>query len=523
MKNNSNIDKILEKHKNDAEQTNFILTDENLFITAPAGSGKTEALISKINYIIESQKLKFPKKILVLTLSNVAKFTIENRLKFENKDMVLVLNFHNLASSILKIHGKKHLNFKYEYTYKLNSDHNFNNKCNLIEDIQNINYNNNDYIEYFNKCTNQNMISYDAIMYFSIILLNVFNLKKIYTNLYSYIFVDECQDITFPQLLLVRSIYSNNKIFFLGDIFQSIMNFAGARGQYIGKDIYKYFGIKNKIEFKNNYRLKNVDISNFQKEIRNNNINLEVKSTDYFIVKNYSLKEEINFIFDKISNILKVDENKKIAILFSNKYYYEKLPINDFKKNNIKYLNTLEINNIESNLIDIVNKIENINYNNIIKEIKKCISSFNNDSEKELYNDMKILLNGYNNYCLKYNIDFNSNISQVLNDEGLLKYAPYNKYTNVILLNIHKAKGDEWDYVFIPFLNKSEFIHNSTCKKCINKYNCSDKTIEKDEYHQDFYQSFYVAITRAKKGLFITSTIGKESCLFHHATKLINI
>ena len=116
MINNDKINKILEKHKDDKEQLYFITSTEQSLTIAPAGYGKTEMLISKLNYIIESKQIKYPKRILVLTLSNVAKHTIESRLN--NNQIVDIYNFHNLASRILRLQGKQYLNIDYKYEYK---------------------------------------------------------------------------------------------------------------------------------------------------------------------------------------------------------------------------------------------------------------------------------------------------------------------------------------------------------------------------------------------------------------------
>lgn len=539
----NNIDKILERHNDDLEQKKFIISDKNTLVIAPAGSGKTDALISKINYIIETKQLRFPKKILVLTLSNVAKYTVEKRLKFENKKLVHVYNFHSLASRILFLHSRKHIDFQYKYDYNLyNLKYKdkyeyyenkkiyscFDNIDSFNQEIQFINENTENILcckdilsNFLYKIKNiKEYISYEEITYFAIILLNFFKINRIYKNLYSHIFIDECQDINLLQLIFIKSLYSyRTNIFFLGDTFQSIMKFAGARGKYIEKDIDIYFDIKNKIELKNNYRVDNKDIVNFQKKIRDVKLDLKINYNNNFIIEKFDLIKEINFIFEKIKEIVSKDKNNNIAILCTTQFTFTQKDktylLQNLKNNGISYINTLNIEEMETKIKSIIDKLDIKNYKNIIKEIENINS--------ELSSDMIALVDGYNNFCLKNNINFGETIEKILKEKELIKYTPYITYTKVNILTIHKAKGAEWDYVFIPFLNKDEFIHNTTCKECINKYNCSYKTIENNEYHQDFYQSFYVAITRAKKGLFITSTIGKESCLFYHATKLINI
>ena len=64
---------------------------------------------------------------------------------------------------------------------------------------------------------------------------------------------------------------------------------------------------------------------------------------------------------------------------------------------------------------------------------------------------------------------------------------------------MHKAKGLEWDYVYIPNMNKSEFPRSK--EKDIN-----DNT----EQVQNERKLFYVATTRAKKELVISYSMELE-------------
>lgn len=520
MINNDKINKILEKHKDDKEQLDFITSTEQSLTIAPAGYGKTEMLISKLNYIIESKQIKYPKRILVLTLSNVAKHTIESRLN--NNQIVDIYNFHNLASRILRLQGKQYLKIDYKYEYE------HNNLENEIKDkykkmiykinieFPDIQLNHKDMQNYINNINTQKKIYYEDVIYFAIVLLNNFNINEIYKNLYSYIFVDECQDINLLHLILLRSIADNeyNKIFFLGDTFQSIMKFADALGEQIEYLLKQHFNITKIIELQKNYRLEGREnISNFQKNIRNYDKKSQIELDEDFQIKSFNyFEEEISFINNQINKIISKNKKAKIAILFSNQFYFNDDKIlnslfENLTKENIEYINILktekELNTIMKNVFNIATNIKILNYNNLLKKIKNYYD-----------NDISKLIEGYKNYCLKFGIDFNT-IIEVLKEKDLIKYAPYCS-VNVNILNIHKAKGAEWDYVFIPFLNKKQFIYKKNCNKCNNI--CYNHIIDINE---EFYQAFYVAITRTKYGLYITSTKNNASCLFYHSLKLI--
>ena len=87
----------------------------------------------------------------------------------------------------------------------------------------------------------------------------------------------------------------------------------------------------------------------------------------------------------------------------------------------------------------------------------------------------------------------------------------------VILTTIHSSKGLEWDYVIVPQMNASIFPSwNHVCKPChdangykINSCQCiSDFAPEMTKKWKEELNAFYVALTRAKKEVFLTTNIG---------------
>ena len=87
-----------------------------------------------------------------------------------------------------------------------------------------------------------------------------------------------------------------------------------------------------------------------------------------------------------------------------------------------------------------------------------------------------------------------------------------------MLMTYHKSKGDEFDYVFIPQLTedvlplKSENVKVKAqerfieCVKALNPEYAKKTELElKTNILEENMRLLYVAITRAKQGLFITS------------------
>lgn len=115
------IKNIIDKsHSGDEEQLNVIFSDvKRLIVQAPAGYGKTKTMISKIAYILASEKLSNPKKILALTFSVNAAYKIKkdvsehlpNILGVENFSLaeinrsVFISNYHGFCRHLLRLYG----------------------------------------------------------------------------------------------------------------------------------------------------------------------------------------------------------------------------------------------------------------------------------------------------------------------------------------------------------------------------------------------------------------------------------
>ena len=108
-------------------------------------------------------------------------------------------------------------------------------------------------------------------------------------------------------------------------------------------------------------------------------------------------------------------------------------------------------------------------------------------------------------------MDF-SNIKFFASDDSIQKQS------KVQIMTLHKSKGDEFDYVFIPQLNEDSYpveIENvklksgshfvETIKNAVT--NCGIKTPDdlKKEQIEETLRLLYVGITRAKYGLFLSS------------------
>lgn len=379
LTNNLNFDQLIA----------VINLEKNLLVIAGAGSGKTRVIIYRAILLIE---LKISSKnILILTFTRKAITEIKTRINtFLPESNICIETFHSLAYKFLKRYAQNK-NFKILTTKDSTSV--------FYEKSENI-YSFNDLLIQFHKLLTSNLI----------------------TTKFQYIMVDEYQDTDDLQVDILKLLSKSSNLMVVGDDYQSIYSFKGTSMKNILNFSNEFPDVKT-IILKENYRSSPaiLNLSNefskslkycFRKSLITNNTAIEKPNLNIF--RNHS--DEVSFIFNKIKNILILNPNATIALLFRNYIYMEEF---------IKYFKL-------------------------------------------------------------FNIEFNVSSNPFL--ENILKNKFSNIDTNLTFLTIHSSKGLEWDYVFIPLL--LEGIIPSSVGEVIN--------LEEEKI------LFYVALTRAKKELFLS-------------------
>ena len=121
MRVESDIEEIIRKcHGGDEHQMEVILSDSpRLVVEAPAGSGKTTTMVSKVAYMIAKGTVPKNKKILALTFSVNAAYKMKKDIseklpamgleQIKNPDdlnkLMYISNFHGLSRRILALYG----------------------------------------------------------------------------------------------------------------------------------------------------------------------------------------------------------------------------------------------------------------------------------------------------------------------------------------------------------------------------------------------------------------------------------
>jgi len=213
------------------ELMDIITCEESVAVLAGAGAGKTELLAQKANYLFFTDKCVWPKRILSLTFKTEAQLNIKERVKKRcgvKATRFDSFTFHAFCKSIVD----RFKNALPESNRPIN------------------NYD----IVFCRKDAN----GVDKILMGNLLSLAITILKArpdicdMFSYSYSYIFVDEFQDTTDDQYLLLQLLFKNtsSSLLTVGDINQSIMLWAGAN-KTIFTDFLSDFNAVNKFLVKN--------------------------------------------------------------------------------------------------------------------------------------------------------------------------------------------------------------------------------------------------------------------------------
>ena len=394
---------------------------------------------------------------------------------------------------------------------------------------------------------------------------------KMYQDIYKYILIDEYQDTNQVQYILTKMLSAKYKnICVVGDQDQSIYGFRGSNYRNI-LNFEKDYPNALVIMLEQNYRsTKNIlgaanDIISNNKNRKDKNLWTSNTDGDKITYKRcIDERDEATFVVRKISELVSTGVPRdSIAILYRTNalsrnieeimlgenipykivgsfYFYNRREIKDL----ISYLRLIYNTNDDMSLTRIINvpkrkiglktieklSIKAMNENKSMfdaiesgkeLEFKKLILELIHNSEelsltelvdcilektgikKELENEdtiesiarlenleefKSITMSFESRYGLVSLEDFLNEISLVSDIEE----ARDNKDV-VTMMTVHAAKGLEFDYVFLVGMEEGLFPHNRSFS--------SDDEIEEER------RLCYVAVTRAKKKLFITNTV----------------
>ena len=282
------------------ELEDIITSDGSIAVLAGAGSGKTELLAQKADYLFSTGRTPWPKRILSLTFKREAQFNIGKRIEKRCNKRASRFDsytFHAFAKSIVDRFGS------------------------LLPE-QTRPTENYDIVEKNWLANGISKLTMNQVIDLSVsIVRDNDNIRAALVNAYSHVFVDEFQDTTDSQYLLIKLIFhtSNTRLLCVGDINQSIMLWAGAQ-KTVFNDFLKDFGADKKFLLKN-YRCSTEiqSVLSIFLEFMEGKAPLSVNKsvTKGCLIKVYRDEvQEARYITDKIEQLIGSGvEHKEICVL----------------------------------------------------------------------------------------------------------------------------------------------------------------------------------------------------------------
>lgn len=342
---------------NDSQREAVVTTEGPVMVMAGAGSGKTKVLTTRISYLIS--ELGIPMySILAVTFTNKAALEMKNRianmLNCETKQM-WISTFHSFCARFLRLEIEalpgytKYFNIideedSLKIIKEILKDEDFDDKPkdikNLISKSKNFNdftikdpHRNNVFTHvsriYEERLKKENLLDFDDLIIKTVeILTKNPDILERYQRRFQYILVDEFQDTNYIQYKLMMMLaLRHHNLFVVGDDFQSIYSFRGAKIENINK-LRKDFIETKLILLEKNYRSTTqiLDLANCVIENNPNQIKKTMTSNDYEGVKPMYYHadgsfEECLFVIDKIKQLVnRGDEYKDFAIMYRANY-----------------------------------------------------------------------------------------------------------------------------------------------------------------------------------------------------------
>lgn len=417
--------------------------------------------------------------------------------------------------------------------------------------------------KYENMKLEQSALDYDDLLDYTNHLLSVEKVKLEEASRFKWVLVDEFQDTNKIQFEIIKKLSSVHKnLMVVGDDAQSIYSFRGARYENIF-DFSQEKGVKV-YKIQTNYRsspqivalVNNVIPHNiFKKELRS----IKPSSMRPVVVSTWDSFEEAEFVSSRITELVNEGiKEKEIAVLYRAHAHsmdlqleLSKLDIPFAIKSGIKFTESKHVKDILSFLRVLNNPRDTLSWlrtlqlftgigrkgaDTLISFIQserepllavRSISKFGKkyeNVEETFKNLLKestpagMLKHVYNSFYSDYlAMTFNDFRDRQLDIERLIEIAGrYQSITSflsdlaiteevdlkkensqegdkITLTTVHQAKGLEWDVVFILALNPGDFP--------------SYMGIKSGNFEEE-RRVFYVAVTRARKQLYLCRQMG---------------
>lgn len=413
--------------------------------------------------------------------------------------------------------------------------------------IGNYQFPTNSLLDYKKTYWRYNIIHHEDVLFFTHQIFNKdTKVIEFLTNKFPYIFIDEFQDTTPLQSWIVKKISERGTIIgVIGDPAQSIYRFAGSQ-----RSDFDSFTLPDLINYKlsSNHRSSQeiVDLLNtFRNDIQQTKTNESFKPVKLLTGSFEEIKNQVITQF----KLHKKDSNAKIGILTRNNNSVQELKFgvshiendllselftedSDYKR---CYFITalassvmlLSENKRKEALKEIekyvkINKV-GVKISSIVRRklLIEMVEHAQSNKEKEIHEIFDFIHKKLKTDCKIENLGSSIRTSQAKNThkKQLIELFPFIRtetLTSDEIRTIHKSKGDEFDTVLVCIhnkLNKDGSVKRSANEILKNFIINSTTFIEQDGENGEETRIYYVALSRAKRQLFIgieTETIDEN-------------
>lgn len=515
----------------DSNQQKVIDSEEKrIVVEAPAGYGKTTTMVKKIEKDIVNKNINNYSKILCLSFSIAASRKMKESLKNINTDNtnigIIATNYHGFCRKILEKYGYLILGDK-EFNLKTTVDSKFE------EVLKNLSEKDKNFLLGFDNCIKHAKLNKESIeiglhRYNQIIIKNYYQkgyitfnsiitlaiqlllehdeLKKAYSCLFKFIYVDEFQDTNVLCLYLLNLIITDEThVALFGDPIQQIYKFAGSVPNILEKEATYlkaiYMELKTNYRFKNNKEMQLTD--NYLRNLYKGNTLTNQKVTLKIVKANNQYEEA-----EKISTIIRKNPDFTYGILYRGQKLDSTLIIKKMIKHTcdkygISYIDTtIDDVRLKSFQKEVFEKF--VKYFSEKKINKLTLKSFLVTLRKKNYNKTYLaLLKAFFMQEISSDLD-DWQKKELVNEvlvHGELKIFISELNNNVTFSTIHGAKGLEWDYIFLVDFRQNSFpnymqldLLHMQSEKNIFSY-----ALNNNPEFKILISEFYVAITRARK------------------------
>lgn len=336
------------------------------------------------------------------------------------------------------------------------------------------------YYSYENFKRKHKLIDFDDMITFSYNILKENNyIKNKLRKRYDYIQVDEGQDTSFAQMMVIKEISKpNNNIFIVADDDQSIYGFRGANPKGLF-DLKEEFPNLKIYYLQNNFRSTKNIVSTCNFFIQNNSERFHkvLKTDNSFgssvnIVKFKENIDQYNFILDKI----KSNPNQSFAILYRNNL------------SAVGIVEMLERNNLSFHIKDTKNKFFS---HWVVRDVLNILYFAQNQQDLNIFSEIYYKIKGYTS---KKHID----------------YLRLNNYSDSIFKNLLHYPGLSNRY-------KNNFLELAKDFNILKNLNISDSiefinyTLNYDSYLKDFSKKYGYVYKNVKLYMNFLKYIGEKA------------